>query len=66
MHPGLLVLFMLVIIVFTFYLLTPGIVLSLPPGQPLYVQAVIHGVVFTGVYYTVLTPIFRILGRGIE
>jgi hypothetical protein len=66
MRVPLLVLLMLGIVVFTFYLLTPGILISLPPGQPLYVQAVVHGVVFTGVFYVALIPIFKILGRGIE
>ena len=43
--------------VILFILLTPGLVLALPPGQPLWVQTLTHAVVF-GVVYTVLRSIF--------
>jgi quercetin dioxygenase-like cupin family protein len=33
-----------------FYILTPGVFLSLPPGQPLWVQALTHGVVYALVH----------------
>ena len=33
-----------------FAVLTPGVVLALPPGQSLVVQAVTHGVVFAAVW----------------
>lgn len=33
-----------------FYVLTPGVFLSLPPGQPFWVQALTHGVVFALVH----------------
>jgi hypothetical protein len=34
-----------------FVLLTPGVLLSLPPGQPILVQSVTHSLVFGAVYY---------------
>ena len=34
-----------------FVLLTPGVLLALPPGQSLLVQSVTHAVVFGAVYY---------------
>ena len=34
-----------------FVVLTPGVLLSLPPGSPLQVQAVTHALVFGLVYY---------------
>lgn len=34
-----------------FILLSPGVLLSLPPGQPLLVQVLTHALVFAGVYY---------------
>jgi hypothetical protein len=34
-----------------FVLLTPGVLLALPPGQSLLVQAVTHALVFGLVYY---------------
>lgn len=37
-----------------FVLLTPGVVLSLPPGSSLLVQAVVHAVVFVLVWKLVL------------
>jgi hypothetical protein len=40
-----------------FVLLTPGVLLALPPGQSLLVQAVTHAVVF-GVVYTILRSVF--------
>lgn len=40
-----------------FVLLTPGVLLALPPGQSLLVQAVTHAVVF-GVVYTLLRSVF--------
>ena len=36
--------------VLLFILLTPGLVLALPPGQPLWVQTLTHAVVFAVVY----------------
>ena len=37
--------YLLSIVVFA--LLTPGVILSIPPGSSLHVQAVTHGVAFT-------------------
>jgi hypothetical protein len=37
--------------VLLFVLLTPGVLLSLPPGQSLLVQAATHAVVFGAVYW---------------
>ena len=34
-----------------FVLLTPGVLLALPPGQSLLVQSVTHAIVFGAVYY---------------
>jgi len=34
-----------------FVVLTPGVLLALPPGQSLLVQSVTHAVVFGAVYY---------------
>ena len=34
-----------------FVLLTPGVLVALPPGQSLQVQAVTHALVFGAVYY---------------
>jgi hypothetical protein len=34
-----------------FVLLTPGVLVALPPGQSLLVQSVTHAVVFGAVYY---------------
>jgi hypothetical protein len=43
--------------VILFVLLTPGVLLALPPGQSLLIQSVTHAVVF-GVVYTVLRQVF--------
>ena len=43
--------------VLLFVLLTPGVLLSLPPGQSLLVQVVTHAVVF-GLVYTLLRTTF--------
>jgi hypothetical protein len=43
--------------VILFILLTPGVLLSLPPGQSRLVKAVTHAVVF-GVVYSVLRSVF--------
>ena len=43
--------------VILFVLLTPGVLLALPPGQPLIVQSVTHAVVF-GVVYTLRRQVF--------
>lgn len=43
--------------VLLFILLTPGLVLALPPGQPLWAQTLTHAVVF-GVIYTFLRATF--------
>jgi uncharacterized membrane protein YdjX (TVP38/TMEM64 family) len=43
--------------VILFILLTPGVLLSLPPGQSRIVQTVTHAVVF-GVVYSVLRSVF--------
>jgi hypothetical protein len=43
--------------VLLFILLTPGVILALPPGQSLFVQTLTHAVVF-GVVYTVLRSVF--------
>lgn len=34
-----------------FILLSPGVLLSLPQGQPLLVQVITHALVFAAVYY---------------
>ena len=36
--------------VILFVILTPGLLLALPPGQSLVIQAATHGVVFGAVY----------------
>ena len=43
--------------VILFVLLTPGVLVALPPGQSTLVQAVTHAAVF-GVVYTVLRSVF--------
>ena len=43
--------------VLLFVLLTPGLIVALPPGQSLLVQTVTHAVVF-GVVYTLLRSTF--------
>ena len=43
--------------VLLFVLLSPGVLLSLPPGQSLLVQVVTHAVVF-GLVYTLLRTTF--------
>lgn len=43
--------------VILFILLTPGLLLALPPGQPLWVQTLTHAAVFA-VVYTVLRASF--------
>lgn len=43
--------------VILFVILSPGVLLALPPGQSTLVQAVTHAVVF-GVVYTVLRSVF--------
>lgn len=43
--------------VLLFVLLTPGVLLALPPGQSLLVQTVTHAVVF-GLVYTLLRTTF--------
>ena len=40
-----------------FVLLTPGVLLALPPGQSLLIQSITHAVVF-GVVYTGLRMVF--------
>lgn len=37
--------------VILFVILTPGLILALPPGQTLLVQTLTHAVVFAGVYW---------------
>jgi hypothetical protein len=43
--------------VLLFVLLTPRLLLALPPGQPLWVQTLTHAAVF-GVVYTILRSVF--------
>jgi len=43
----------LVVLAALFVLLTPGVVLALPPGGSLLTQAVVHGVVFVVVWSVV-------------
>jgi hypothetical protein len=42
----------IVVPVLLFVVLSPGILLSLPPGQPHFVQVLTHAVVFGAVYAT--------------
>jgi hypothetical protein len=42
-----------------FVVLTPGVLLALPPGSSLLVQAVVHSVVFVLVWKLVMKNFFR-------
>lgn len=37
-----------------FFVLTPGVLLTLPPGSGIYVAAAVHALVFAGVLYGVM------------
>jgi hypothetical protein len=43
--------------VILFVLLSPGVILSLPPGASRFVQVITHAIVF-GVVYTILRSVF--------
>jgi len=47
----------LLLIAALFVVLTPGVVLSLPPGASLLVQAVVHGLVFVLLWKFVLKKV---------
>jgi hypothetical protein len=45
-----------------FFLLTPGVVVSLPPGSSLLVKAATHAVVFAVVLALTHKPVARLVG----
>ena len=47
-----------------FVLLTPGVVLSLPPGGTILTKAVVHAVVFATVFYLTKGAVMRAVGAG--
>ena len=44
-----------------FFVLTPGVLLALPPGSPLLVQAAVHAVVFALVWKLTYRAVWRAL-----
>ena len=44
-----------------FFILTPGILVSLPPGCDIYTTAIFHSVVFALVWMLIKNPIFNAL-----
>lgn len=42
-----------------FVILTPGVVLSLPPKSPLLTKAVVHGLVFALVFYLLQSTVMQ-------
>ena len=44
-----------------FVLLTPGILLRLPPSGPLLTVAVVHGVLFAVIFHFTHTAVFKFL-----
>jgi hypothetical protein len=47
-----------------FVVLTPGVVLSLPPKSSLLVKAIVHAIVFAVVYYLLQTTVAKYEGFG--
>lgn len=47
-----------------FVLLTPGVVLSLPPGGTFLTKVVVHAVVFATVFYLTKGAVMRAVGGG--
>lgn len=47
-----------------FVVLTPGVLLSLPPKSPLLTKAVVHGLVFAVVYYLLQSTVAAYEGFG--
>lgn len=47
-----------------FVVLTPGVLLSLPPKSPLLTKAIVHGLVFAVVYYLLQSTVIRLAGEG--
>ncbi len=45
-----------------FFVLTPGVVLSLPAGAPLMTKAAVHAVVFGVVFYLTKGAVMRAVG----
>ncbi len=52
---------MLVVMALLFAALTPGVLLSLPPGASRIVSALVHGVVFAVVWHFLNAPIAQML-----
>lgn len=59
MSNGIMTLLMAVL----FFILTPGILVSLPPGCDTYTTAIFHSVVFALVWMLIKNPIFNALYR---
>jgi hypothetical protein len=59
---------MYVVMALLFAALTPGVLLSLPPGASRIVSALVHGVVFAVVWYFLQGPISQMLSsfEGME
>jgi len=50
-----------------FFVLTPGILLTIPKGGPLWRQAMVHGLVFAILYHFTHTAFYRMVyGEGFD
>ena len=58
----------LVVMALLFAILTPGVLVYLPPGSSRRVSALFHGVVFAVVWYFIRGPVLRLLSsfEGME
>ena len=55
--------FMTLFVAALFFLLTPGVLLSLPKGSSLYTKAFVHGLVFAVVYHFTHKAVWHYLNR---
>jgi hypothetical protein len=55
--------FMTLFVAALFFLLTPGVLLSLPKGGCLYTKAFVHGLVFAVVYHFTHKAVWHYLNR---
>jgi hypothetical protein len=44
----------LIVAAFLFFVLTPGVLLTLPPGSGIYAAAAVHALVFAAILYVVM------------
>ena len=56
---------MTVLMAILFFMLTPGVLVSLPPGCDMYTTAVFHAIAFSLIWMLIKNPIYSALYPGV-